>query len=125
MKLSTDSRVAHLSLTGDYSARELETLISDLAALRGQMTPEVPTSRPLPPQETSADRVLTQDEPTLEAVRLTDGRIRFWIRHQGLGWLVYNFPVGQAVVLRDFFIDNTPDDDTIPSLFREDGGQTH
>jgi hypothetical protein len=104
------------------SASELESLISDLAEIRAEKTPEVMRR---PPQLTDEDiRVIPQDDPSIEARVLRDGRIRLWIRHGGLGWLVFNLSRQTNVVLRDYFIANT-DPDERPDLVGQQGGSKH
>ena len=117
MKLTADKTRLQLSLNDDLSAKQVETLISDLAELRANMEPPVPMERPTSPDQ----RVSMQDDPSVMAIPLKDGRTRFWIRNHGIGWLVYNFTIQQSISLREFFISNTPDDDGSPNLFRDDG----
>ena len=117
MKLTADKTKLQLSVNADLSAMQFETLISDLAELRANMEPPVPMERPTSPDQ----RVSMQDDPSVMAIPLKDGRTRFWIRNHGIGWLVYNFTVQQSISLREFFISNTPDDDGSPNLFRDDG----
>ncbi len=120
MELSSDKRRLRLSIDADLSTEEVETLISDLAELRAHMDPPVPMERPTSPNQ----RVSMQDEPSVLAKPLRDGRIRFWIRNHGIGWLVFNFTVQQAITLRQFFISNTPAHDGKPNLFDDDGSDT-
>ena len=121
MKLSADKKSLAVSLNKTLSAKEVETLISDLSEFRANMEPPVPMERPRPDSDGAAERILMQDEPSIMAVPLKDGRVRFWLRNHGLGWLVFNFTVNQAVTLREFFIANTPDSDGVPNLFTDDG----
>jgi len=98
----------------------VETLISDLAELRANMNPAVAMERPTNPDK----RISTQDEPSIMAKRLKDGRIRFWLRNQGLGWLIFNFTIQQAIALRQFMISNTPETDGGPNLFFNEGSDS-
>jgi hypothetical protein len=97
----------------------VETLIADLAALRAQMIPEVPRNRP---DRDSKQNVSVQDNADMEVRLLRDGRIRFWIRNCGLGWLVFNLPVGPACAIRDYLIANTPEQPAGNNVFEEFGG---
>lgn len=103
MKLSADRKRLEIEISGDLSAAQVEQTLSDLAQLRAAMDPPVSAHRPDP---NSDARVSEQDEPSITAVPLKDGRIRFWLRNNGLGWLVFNFSHQQAVTLRDFFATN-------------------
>ncbi len=104
------------------STSELETLIADLAEIRAEKTPEVMRR---PPQLTDEDiRVIPQDDPTICARMLRDGRIRLWMRHSGLGWLVFHLNRDTSVTLRDFFIANT-DHDARPALLGKQDGNMH
>jgi len=123
MELSDDGKSIKLSINKELSAIELETLISDLSEMRANMLPAVPMERPKPGSEYLSERILAQDEPSIEAKLLNDGRIRFWLRNHGLGWLVFNFTINQAITLREFLISNTPDTDGRPSLFGNEGGE--
>ena len=122
MKLSDDKKTLRISIDAELSAVEIETLISDLSEFRASMEPPVPMERPRPGQTGSAERIQVQDEPSVMAVPLKDGRVRFWLRSHGLGWLAFNFTVSQAVSLREFFIANTPEKDSAPNVFFENGG---
>ena len=123
MNLSNDNKTLTLSINDSFTARELETLLSDLSELRAHMNPPVPMERPAPGSDLLPERILMQDEPSIEAKLLKDGRIRFWLRNHGLGWLVFNFTVNQSITLREFFISNTPDTDGRPNLFHDDGSE--
>ena len=120
-ELSGDKRRINLVINADLSTDDLESLISDLALLRGQMEPEV--TRTCPNKETAGEvKVSIQDDPDFSLRLLKDGRIRLWIRNRGLGWLVFNLPVINACAMRDYLVANTPDDDPSGDFFREDFG---
>ena len=56
------------------STAELETMISDLAEIRAGISPAVSRT---PPEATDEHvRVIPQDDPTIQARMLRDGRIR-------------------------------------------------
>jgi len=120
MKLSEDKKSLKINLVGELTPDQVETLISDLAELRANMNPAVAMERPTNPDK----RISTQDEPSIMAKRLKDGRIRFWLRNQGLGWLIFNFTIQQAIALRQFMISNTPETDGGPNLFLNEGSDS-
>lgn len=120
LHLTADSSALSVSLSGELTAADVETLISDLSEFRANMNPPVPMERPVPGKHGSAERVQVQDEPSLMAVPLKDGRVRLYLRNQGLGWLVFNFSVDQSIALRDFLISNAADSDSAVSLFFDD-----
>jgi len=120
LNLVANNTRVQIEISGTLDAPGLETLISDLAEVRANMTPPVPMERPSPGQ--GADRVSMQDEPSVMAVPLKDGRIRFWLRSHGFGWLVFNFTHQQCATLRDFFQVHAGHIDAGPSLFREGDG---
>lgn len=120
MKLSDNNTRLHIDIDSPLDARQVETLISDLAQHRASMQPPVAAERPNPDE--AADRISVQDEPSVMAVPLKDGRIRFWILNDGLGWLVFNFSHAQAIALRDFFATHAADPNAAPRLFGDQGG---
>lgn len=123
MKINTDKTRVRLDINAELTAAQLESLISDLAMTRAKMVPEVCRERPA----TDLSRhVSQQDDPDMEIVALGDGRIRFWIRHQGFGWFVVTLPAGKASAVRDYLIANTPEEPSI--LFGDefaDGDASH
>lgn len=74
---------AHVELNGDFSAEELDEILQKLADLRASMTPAVSLD---PPYEQAP--MLEQPQITIIKARtLVDGGLRFWLRHEGFGWL--------------------------------------
>jgi hypothetical protein len=124
--LVNDGRAkAQLTITGSYTADELETLIADLAVARANMNPPVPKTPPSPDQE---KRISLWDDPSLSMRLLRDGRIRLWIMNPGIGWLVFNIPVNTACSMRDYLVANTTTVESVPNLSSEDfpnGGTSH
>lgn len=117
---------ATVEINGSLSTSEIETLISDLALLRGSMIPEVTRKNPL--MDPGEPKVSIQDDPDFQLRLLRDGRIRLWIRNRGLGWLVFNIPTINACAMRDYLIANTPTDEAAPDFFSDeapDGGLSH
>jgi len=127
-KLSNDKSKLQISINMELTTEGVETLLADLALLRGQMVPEVTRTIPNPNESQSELRVSVQSDPDFAVKGLVDGRTRLWIRNRGLGWLVFNFTVNQSCSLRDYLIANTPNDQTAPNFFtekREDTGISH
>lgn len=110
MKASDDKMSAKLSIAGTYSSSQLETLITELLILRANLLPEVPLEPPKKSDDPAlhTSNISVQDNPHWQARPLRDGRIRMYLRHAGLGWMVFNLPVDQACTFRDFLIVNTP-----------------
>lgn len=105
----------------EMSTNDLETLIADLAEIRAGKQPGVPMSRPKPGTSPETN-ISMQDEPSIEARLLKDGRIRLWIRNAGIGWLAFNLSHEQSLTLRDFMIANT-DQEAVSALLRTSDGQ--
>ena len=123
MNLNADKTLAEISIKASLSAQQLETLIADLALLRGNMAPQVPYEVPDPTNSlTATQNVSIQDDPYFALRLLRDGRIRLWLRNHGLGWLVFNLPVDKACVARDYLVANTPTVESSPNLFIDDLG---
>jgi hypothetical protein len=122
LKLSDDKRTLVAQIDKTLSPSEVQTLISDLAELRANMLPPVPRERAQLVDETGdGPNVSMQNDPDAEVRLLRDGRIRFWFRNSGLGWLVFNVPTDKACAIRDYLIANTPEGHTGPNLFSDDG----
>jgi len=122
IQLSADKQLAIVSIDRTLSAFELQTLIADLAVARAQMLPTVqfePPGRREPAPDSL--NVSEQDDPYLQAARLRDGRIRLWIRNQGIGWLAFNIPADKACGLRDYLIANTGANPSGSGLFQKQG----
>ena len=125
-KLSTQldegKHSARISIDGTLTAVEIETLIADLAVTRAHMLPTVPDSPPgLDDVIEEAHNLSVQENPRVVVARLSDGRMRFWVRNIGIGWLVFNLPVTGACAIRDYLLANTPAKGD-PGLFKESGG---
>lgn len=129
MKLSANKEKLHIAISGDFSVEEIETMIADLAGLRAKMVPPIPVEVPTQVSTLSHSPNLSiQDDPYFAIRRLTDGRFRFWLRNQGLGWMIFNIPVEKSCSLRDYLIANTPTAPIESNFFIEkvgDGGATH
>jgi len=88
-----------IKLEGEFTATELEEIISDLAKARASLEPEVPRQ---PPSPTSEQEVLVQEETEWSIRRLVTGGLRIWLRNEGLGWLAFTLTADQATGLRQF-----------------------
>jgi hypothetical protein len=121
MQLHALNTSAHVQIDAKYTAGELETLIADLAELRGRMTPGVPLTPPTS-ESTAGDmqRVSVQNDPYLAIKRLKSGDGRLWARSQGHGWIAFNLPRAKLAVLRDHLIAITPDIEPTRQLLSED-----
>lgn len=73
-----------LSLTGEFSAPELDEIIRDLATARAGMLPAIPAT----PEESSDALVLA--DPSVKIRTLVGGGVRIWIRSDGLGWFAFD-----------------------------------
>ena len=103
MNLNDDKTRAVLSLSGSYTATQLEKFITELIVLRAQMKPPVPYDPPT--RSTPADVMVShQSDPYVGFRRLRDGALRFWLRNAGLGWMVFDLPARKAEALRDWLV---------------------
>jgi len=107
MKFSDDARSLHISLDENYSAQQLENLLVTLMSLRGQMRPSVPA---MPNIEDETSVISCQEDGGFALSTSSDGRTRLFLRHSGLGWLAFTFGTEHALLLRDYLVNNTPDD---------------
>lgn len=86
-----------IELNGTFSATELEEVISDLAATRATLQPEVPAT---PPTLVTDAQVETE---TLFKIRtLATGGVRIWLRHVGYGWLGFTLSPTQRTEFVEF-----------------------
>lgn len=112
---SADGTRARIKINRTLTGRDLETLISDLAELRANISPPVPLTVPTHHQA-APDRILREWRPTVALELQPSSDIRLWIRNQGLGWMIYDIPQDHACTLRDYLIANTPDADQTPTI---------
>lgn len=103
MDFDSDKTHLRLQIDANLTADELEALILDLSLRRAAMSPPVPMRAPRPGTADPDKRLLQNTDPSIDARRLTEGRVRFYLRHPGLGWLCTDFTAIQAMYLRDFF----------------------
>jgi len=86
VKLSSDGAHAALTLAGataDLAAKDIDTLIRDLASVRARMTPVHPAEPPADPAK------LHQSDNLLWTVKAVPEKtvIQFATQHPGLGWV--------------------------------------
>lgn len=109
MKQKINTLLNGAQIKGDLTAADMDELISQLAELRAQMLPSVAQSRPNPKDPLAAGTPMTmEDSPAMMAAKLKDGRIRFWARSAGFGWLAFNVIEQDALLIRDYLIANLP-----------------
>jgi hypothetical protein len=98
-----------LSVEGKVTASELETLISELAAVRANMLPSVSRNPPEPGDPgIEKQRIRVQEDVAFSAVLLPDSRLCLWLRNIGIGWLIFHLPVSKACALRDYLVARLP-----------------
>lgn len=107
LQVMDDKLHALLNVSGKYTAAEIERLISDLSALRAEMSPPVPTAPPMNrcPEDAAASRA--GGDPCVQVAVMRDGLTRFWVRHAGLGWFGFNLPVERASTLASYILGVT------------------
>ncbi|KQO23479.1 hypothetical protein [Acidovorax sp. Leaf78] len=114
---------AMLSIAEEMDADALDKLISALAEVRSKKLPAVSQTRPGMGDPSTLDTIITmEDDPSMMAIRLRDGRVRVWARSSGFGWLAFNLPMTNALLLKDWFNANL---DGNSDLLSDSGGQAH
>lgn len=109
MKMNRDKTLANVQIKGNLTAADMDKLIGELAEARAQMNPSVTQSRPTPKDPMAAGTPISmEDSPAMMAAKLKDGRIRFWARSAGFGWLAFNVIEQDALLIRDYLIANLP-----------------
>lgn len=115
MNLSNDNQKLHLKIDSELTAGEVESLIVQLSNLRGEMTPPVPNDR------ADIENAFLQEDPYIDVKPLRNGDIRIWFRTTGIGWIAFNLCIQNALTMRDLLITATPNTDSIPNLFSDEG----
>jgi len=110
MKLTENKTQAIVAVSGKLTAAEVETLISDLAELRAHMEPPVPFDEPIPENFKENQKISVQNNPYISLRLLRNRGIRLWLRHHGIGWMIFNIPTDKACAIRDYLIANTPEE---------------
>lgn len=114
MDINEDKTAALLNINGTYTARQIESLISDLALVRGQLDPPVPFTPPLGPK--IEGNISVQSNPSVAIRRMRNGDGRLYIRNHGLGWLVFDFVKVKLGDFRDAMVSKTLDIDPAGNL---------
>jgi hypothetical protein len=105
MKLNAARTMATLSIRGSFNTARVEKIIGDLLVLRASMEPPVPYDPPSRDDPNQDDTyVSVQNDPHLQLGRRRDESLRLYLRHQGLGWMVYEIPASKARGIRDFLV---------------------
>ncbi len=104
MKLEEIASLASVAVDEDLSADDIEALIRKLAVLRARTDPPVQPTPPTLPEAGSKFLLTPVDDPDVKIAALTGGRLRFWIRHVGLGWFVADFSAEKSRLLRDYAV---------------------
>ncbi|HZH42768.1 MAG TPA: hypothetical protein VEY50_01600 [Lysobacter sp.] len=83
---TTRPRRVHITLLGEFTADEIESLIRKLAVTRAGMDPPVPDT---PPTAQTPGEVLVHEDASFSLGELDDGGVRVWLRSDGAGWLAF------------------------------------
>lgn len=111
MNFLEDNTKLQLSIDGTFTATELETLITKLAIARSKLKPAISNEPPtLETKEEDLPTYAHQTDPTFAIGKTTDGSINMWLRHEGLGWLIFTLPIDKAFILRDWLTNSTKEE---------------
>jgi hypothetical protein len=122
MKLDPSKTQATVDIRGNFTASELESLISRLAVLRSDMSPPVPEHR-MDAMRDPDKPILMEHESAMTAALRTDGSFRLWLRNRGLGWLAYEVDVQRARALANYILARSEPEGV--NLFGKGGGTSH
>lgn len=126
MELNPDRTSATLAVSGSFDTTRLENLIGELLVLRAHMEPPVPYTPPHRDDPGSEDaHVSVQNDPYLQLGRRGDGGLRLFLRHMGLGWMVYEIPAAKAATIRDFLASKIDARNAFVAKQLGDGDATH
>lgn len=120
MDINEDKTAALLNINGTYTARQIESLISDLALVRGQLEPPVSGLPPI--GQDIEGNFSVQTDPSSAIGRLRTGGGRLFLRNHGLGWLVFEFSRAKLGEFRDAMLAKTLDIDAAGNLIQMKGG---
>lgn len=122
MKLNADKTRTRIEVQGEFTASELENLITRLAVLRSDMQPPVPENPP--DATTDPDKpILRESDSAMTAAARRNGGIRLWFRNRGLGWIAYEVDPARARGAAKYILSRTPDESV--DLFGEGDGNRH
>jgi hypothetical protein len=101
-----------INLNGEFSAEDLDDIIRSLAEARAGMQPAVPKKAPGAHSSEDAS-VLHETIDSLVIRRLTGGRLRFYLRNSGLGWLAHEVSAEAAEGLASFLSNQIAHEHTL------------
>lgn len=101
-----------ISLKGEFSADDLDEIIRTLARVRSGMQPPI-ASVPPGAHSPEGQEVLIEAIDSLVIRRLTGGRLRFYLRNSGLGWLAHEVSAEAAEGLAHFLSNEFADQHTL------------
>ena len=90
-----------IDLQGEFSATELEEIISDLAKARSGMSPDVPR---FPPDIDSDKEIIVHEDALFSIRNLANGGVRVWLRSEGFGWVTFNLSAKDREGLSNFLL---------------------
>lgn len=124
MKLSPNKEKLQIAVTGDLTAKDVDSLVQQLIAQRSLMQPEVPVSPPTLQSVTSDNSNITVvNDPGVQIALLRDGQFRLWLQHFGIGWMAFNIPLNNACAIRDYLVANTSKTDSTTNLVVQQEGE--
>jgi hypothetical protein len=89
---------ATITLSGEFTAADLEDIIRELATVRSGMGPPVPQE---PPPPNSEAELLPQPDALVRIRTRVNGGLRVWLRHAGFGWIPFELGPDEVVQIRD------------------------
>ncbi|WP_295539134.1 hypothetical protein [uncultured Pseudacidovorax sp.] len=105
-RISNDGEVLRLKVDNEFNASELEDLVHDLARQRAKMTPTVPERVEDAARQGIA--ALDHGSTSVTAGTLVNGKIPFFVRSGGLGWLSLHLSARDAHLLGQHLVAQTP-----------------
>ena len=90
---------ATITLSGEFTAADLDDIIRELATVRSGMEPSVPQE---PPSANSEAQSLPQPDALYRIRTRVNGGLRIWLRHAGFGWIPFELGPDEVVKVRDF-----------------------
>lgn len=104
--VGNDGQVLRLKVDSEFTASEVEDLVHNLASERAHMTPAVPEHVEDAARQGMA--ALDHGNTSLTAGPLADGKIEFFVRSGGLGWLSLHLSARDAHLLGQHLVAQTP-----------------
>lgn len=122
LKLEDLPELLDMAPDQELTARELETLIVKLMVLRSQTEPPVETSPPSAANAHLRAPVAIPHDPDMAFSALSNGGVRLWFRHPGLGWVPVQMSLERARLLRDYLIKWAPGESPVSLVSEADLG---